>query len=70
MGSSLPYVEIVARCYVRIKDGVNVCYGPAPRILAPDVHVNEIVRQGRGRRLTNRGGSSAKKEAGDDARDQ
>lgn len=50
----MPRVRVTRRAIVRVRPGLNVVYSPAPNVLAPDAHIEEIVGQGAGDRLTSR----------------
>lgn len=54
----MPKVEVVEEVNVIARPGLHVVYQPGER-LAPDAHIVEIERQGKGKRLTNRGDAFA-----------
>ena len=51
----MPKVKVTERCIVKPNATSNVVYEPSAETLAPDAHIDEIVRQGKGERLTERG---------------
>lgn len=51
----MPKVKVTDRCIVKAASNVNVTYDVVDEVLAPDAHIEEIVRQGKGERLTSRG---------------
>lgn len=50
----MPKVRVDQLAIVVARPSVHVVYQPGER-LAPDAHIEEIVRQGKGERLTSRG---------------
>jgi hypothetical protein len=55
----MPKVEIHETAIVVARPGVHVTYSPGKH-LAPDAHIVDVERQGRGLRLTMRGEGRAK----------
>jgi len=51
----MPRVRVTRRAIVRVRPGLNVVYAPAENTLAPDAHIEAIVAQGAGERLSRRG---------------
>lgn len=51
----MPNVKVNEECIVWTSPVSNTVYAPADCVLAPDAHIEEIVRQGKGERLTERG---------------
>lgn len=51
----MPRVRVTRRAIVRVRPGLNVVYAPVESILAPDAHIEAIVAQGAGERLSRRG---------------
>lgn len=50
----MPKVRVEKKTIVVARPGLHIVYQPGER-LAPDAHIEEIVRQGKGERLTSRG---------------
>ena len=55
----MPKVKVWARCIIAATPGVQVTYEPADEVLAPEAHIEEIVRRNCGERLTSRADPSA-----------
>lgn len=53
----MPKVKVTDTCIVWTGETSNKVYSPVDEVLAPDAHIDEIVRQGKGERLTERGES-------------
>ena len=52
---NMPKVKVTETCIVHIDQTKTTTYSPIESTLAPDAHIDEIVRQGKGERLTDRG---------------
>lgn len=50
----MPKVKVEREAVVVARPGLHIVYQPGER-LAPDAHIVEIIRQGKGERLTSRG---------------
>lgn len=51
----MPKVKVTELCHVIVSPVVTTTYSPCDEVLAPDAHIDEIERQGKGERLTERG---------------
>lgn len=60
----MPKVRVDEMAIVVVRPNVHVVYQAGER-LAPDAHIEEIVRQGKGERLTSRGDEFRTAEASD-----
>ncbi|MBY6242838.1 hypothetical protein [Methylosinus sp. Sm6] len=58
----MPKMRVDERSIVVARPGVHIVYQPGER-LAPDAHIVDVVRQGKGMRLTSRGDGRAKAPA-------
>ena len=66
----MPKVKVTELCHIIVSPVVTTTYSPAAEVTAPDDHIKEIVRQGKGERLTERGenlGKLDKSKVGDAA---
>jgi hypothetical protein len=58
----MPKIIVEEVVNVIARPGLHVVYQPGER-LAPDAHIDDIERQGKGKRLTNRGDAFAEPPA-------
>lgn len=51
----MPKVKVFELCHVIVSPVATTTYSPCDECVAPDAHIDEIERQGKGERLTERG---------------